>query len=33
MDWGGEYEDTFDSQAELIPGVMPLLTIPEGEQK
>ena len=27
MEWGGEYEDTMDSQASLIPGVIPALAI------
>ena len=27
MEWGGEYEDTMDSQASLIPGVVPALAI------
>jgi multidrug efflux pump subunit AcrB len=27
MDWGGEYEDTLDSQAALIPGVIPAVAI------
>ena len=27
MEWGGEYEDTVDSQASLIPGVVPAMAI------
>ena len=27
MEWGGEYEDTMDSQASLIPGVIPTMAI------
>jgi multidrug efflux pump subunit AcrB len=27
MEWGGEYEDTVDSQASLIPGVIPAMAV------
>ncbi len=27
MEWGGEYEDTVDSQASLIPGIIPAMAI------